>query len=664
MNARRRCAFVIALVAACLGRGAETYFPPPDDQGGWRTARDAAHARNVAGIDAAKLDAAFELIQGNTKNGGLLVLRHGWLVYERYFGLGHRDATPNLASCGKSFTSLAVGMLLAERPELFPDGLEQKVFTPRYFPAEAFPLTDPRTAEIKLGQLLAFTAGIRGNNPSYVHGRATTINPVGPDGWHAKVEDYALGRRDGRMGETPFSTASLWCGPGEGYSYASASIHLASVMLRHVTGLELQTYLEQRLAKPLGWGRWGFGYKNQPQVTHTPGGGGIALRATDMLRFGYLLLNEGRWGDRQLVPAAYVRHCAQQSPYNPHFPYSLQFNVNTHGDVPELPRDAFWKNGSGGHTIFVVPSLGLVVWKLGGRDDQYSPANTGLPASLAATEQVAARRNWKGTLADEPARMRTMQLVIAAIVDRGAASEGGGSGKLSTAKLQVPANRLLVNLMMEGRLAWFSWMNQPRYKPKLAVEWSIDGRKHTKTWQHGTDGSEWPQAFFLQRGNDPGHVRWAGHADLGAGRDGHKHHFFAKDGPARIGFVKADLSEIPRDATITRAELVLHIHDKEGLKAGAGPEAAGIGRFRHVNKNWDWDHVTFTHYAADRPWGTPIDAYPFLGDGDVSPVLWTLDRQKDLAARGYHKNGMRDYPLDLTAYVARLQQLRATLPSR
>jgi hypothetical protein len=94
------------------------------------------------------------------------------------------------------------------------------------------------------------------------------------------------------------------------------------------------------------------------------------------------------------------------------------------------------------------------------------------------------------------------------------------------------------------------------------------------------------------------------------------------------------------------------------LKAAPDAESAGAGHFRHVNKDWDWDHITFTHYAADRPWTTPLATYPFLGDGDVSPVLWSLDRQRDLAAHGYHKNANRDYPLDLTAYVARLQRLR------
>ncbi len=150
-------------------------------------------------------------------------------------------------------------------------------------------------------------------------------------------------------------------------------------------------------------------------MTHTPGGGGIALRATDMLRFGYLLLREGRWNDEQVVPAEYVRLCARRSPYNPHFPYSLQFNVNTNGDLPELPRDAFWKGGSGGHALYIVPSLDLVVWKLGGRDEQYSPSNTGLAPSPASQESITARKGWRETVDKETALRKTLELVIKAV---------------------------------------------------------------------------------------------------------------------------------------------------------------------------------------------------------------------------------------------------------
>jgi CubicO group peptidase (beta-lactamase class C family) len=392
-----------------------TYFPAADTQGGWRSLKDADQIRRVAGIDRNKLDEALAFVKGSTRNGGLLVVRRGWLVYEEYFGLGHRDATPNLASVGKSFTSIAVGILLSERPNQFPQGLDQEVFTPAFLPPEAFPLTDPRKAKIKLGQLLAMTAGIRGNNPVHVLGKEGTIDPAGPDGALAATDMVAVGKDDVEGQGRRYSTETLWCEPGGGYSYATSSIHVASMVLRHVTGMELQQYVDSRLARPLGWGTWGFGYRNVSSVRHTPGGGGIAVRATDMLRFGYLLLREGRWHDAQLVPAEYVRASTRQSPYNPHYPYSLQFNVNTNGNHADLPRDAFWKSGSGGHAIYVVPSLDLVVWKLGGRDGQFSPDNTGLPPSPAPREQVDARDGWKATVDPETALRTTLRMVIDSI---------------------------------------------------------------------------------------------------------------------------------------------------------------------------------------------------------------------------------------------------------
>jgi CubicO group peptidase (beta-lactamase class C family) len=409
---------VLMTFCGASARSADSgYFPPPDSEGGWRTLAGDEEIRRIAGLDKHKLDEAFAYVQAGTKNGGLLVVRHGWLAYEQYFGKGHRDALCNLASCGKSFTSIALGILMAERPDLFPDGLEQKIFTPTYFPPEAFPLSDPRKAEIKLGQLLSFSAGIRGNNPCYVRGQTVTIDPPGPDGATAMVDAIALGKQDGTTKGKTVSTATLWCEPGGGYSYATSSIHLASILLRHVTGRELKDYVDEKLARPLGWGRWTYAYRHAKDVTHTPGGGGIALRATDMLRFGYLLLNEGRWKDRQLVPAEYVRHCRIQSPYNPHYPYSLQFDVNSDGHAAGVPRDAFWKSGSGYHCLYVVPSLDMVVWKLGGRDQQYSPADTGMPVLPHVQAAARDRSGWKATVEEDVAEV--LARVVRAVVQQG-----------------------------------------------------------------------------------------------------------------------------------------------------------------------------------------------------------------------------------------------------
>jgi CubicO group peptidase (beta-lactamase class C family) len=141
-----------------------------------------------------------------------------------------------------------------------------------------------------------------------------------------------------------------------------------SLLLHHIAGKVMQDYIDEKLARPMEWGPWGYppGPGGVPP-TNTPGAGGIAVRATDMLRFAYLLLHQVNWRGRQLIPAAYVPLCSKPSPYDPHAPYRLQFTVNTERHVAGAPRDAFFKSGAGGFGIYVVPSLDLVIWKIAGK---------------------------------------------------------------------------------------------------------------------------------------------------------------------------------------------------------------------------------------------------------------------------------------------------------
>lgn len=478
----------------------EPYFPPPDAQGGWRRAVTAGEVRERAALDLPRLEAVFEEFSASTKNGGLLVVRHGWLAFEKYFGYGSAAATPNLASCAKSFTSIAVGILMAEHPGLFPEGLEQKIFTPAHLPADVFPLTDPAKADIKLGQLLAFTAGIRGNSPGRVAGKQVALKPPGPDGWQAMVDAVAVGRRDIVVEGRNTSTTMLWCKPGEGYSYASASIHLGSMIVRHVSGMELEQFIRTRLAEPMGWGPFTYGYKNAPEVTHTPGAGGIELRGTDMLRFCYMLLHGGRWRDRQLVPADYVKHCGAQSRYNPHSPYSLQFDVNTDGHVPGVPKDAFWKTGSGGHVLYVVPSLDLVIFKMAGRDNQYQQNNTGVPLPPESVKGGEARRNWKPTA--ELDSMQLLQRVVAATTERvdKAAKFAGTNEPLPAGTVAVGQGGVDGNMAV-GRDGTLHVIFGGRYRhgptpDRLGPEESITDLKPVNTVRIAIDGRGQPHVVF------------------------------------------------------------------------------------------------------------------------------------------------------------------------
>ena len=405
-----RCAAFILLVLSSFPEAdAANYFPPPDSEGGWRTLSEAGQIRELAGMDLSRLDQAFDFTQRCTQNGGLLVVRHGHLVFEKYFGRAHRNANPDMASTGKAYTSVACGIMLHEFRHAIPDGLDQKVFTEKYLP-EAFPLDDPRKAEITLGQLLCMTAGYHGEgtSPGMVQGKVVPLTQV-------------PGQNIRDLDKSSIRTA-LWTNAGAGYSYSSPAPHIASIVLRRVTGMELQEYINERLAKPMGWGAWAYClHRGGFTMPHANGAGSIAVHATDAVRFGYCLLHQGKWNDKQLVPADYVALCGKPSPYNSHSPYTLMFENNSDAHVAGAPRDAFYKSGAGGFGLFIVPSLDLVIYKLGGKDSQYDPALTGLPQPFAYD---GSRDNWQpiprtpfneGSLGGDDGLRRVLEMVSAAV---------------------------------------------------------------------------------------------------------------------------------------------------------------------------------------------------------------------------------------------------------
>jgi len=414
-----------AHLLARAGISATPSFPTSDSQGGW-TVLEQHSIRAAAGIDPQRMDGAFEYVKTTSRHGGLLVLRHGQLVYERYFGRANREANPNMHSIGKMFTSVSCGIMLAEHKDRFPDGLAQKVFTREFLP-EAFPLSDSRMAGIQLGNLLTMTSGLEGINYSAAapvvpveEGHTTAIahgENVSLPSWVSSDPLYdPLRNQDGSA-----LHVKMWTSPGGGYLY-SRDPHIASIVLRHVEGMELQEFVNQRLATPMGFGPWGYClHQDRGDLPHTTGESGIALRSTDALRFGYMLLNGGRWGDRQLVPRDYVDLLSRPSPFNPHSPFSLMFEVNADGHVARAPLDAFFKSGAGGCAIYVIPSLDMVIYKMTEADD---PTRNG-PKGKPPTALDASRDDWKphpfnqfcdGPVDGDTGVRRTLELVTSAVV--------------------------------------------------------------------------------------------------------------------------------------------------------------------------------------------------------------------------------------------------------
>ncbi|MGH9841483.1 MAG: hypothetical protein ACREEM_22245 [Blastocatellia bacterium] len=102
---------------------------------------------------------------------------------------------------------------------------------------------------------------------------------------------------------------------------------------------------------------------------------GLGTTARDMARFGLLVMAEGIWNGRSLLAdKQQMRELLRPSPVNPNYAHLWWLNRSPRsragGGAPELPvptapGDLFYANGALERKIYIVPSQGMVVVRLG-----------------------------------------------------------------------------------------------------------------------------------------------------------------------------------------------------------------------------------------------------------------------------------------------------------
>ena len=99
------------------------------------------------------------------------------------------------------------------------------------------------------------------------------------------------------------------------------------------------------------------------------------------------------------------------------------FEQNADGHVFGAPRDAYFKSGSGGSAIYVIPSLDMVIYKMAASNAQLNPELTGLP--LGYTPDTS-RDSWTplphdqfhdGPAGGDDSVRRLLEMVAAAVVE-------------------------------------------------------------------------------------------------------------------------------------------------------------------------------------------------------------------------------------------------------
>lgn len=336
---------------------ASAYTPPAEPAGGWRWLDAPDDVRRLAGMDPDRLEALGErqLVFNGGDSWSLAIIRHGYLVREFHTFNVLFPSRFDIWSCTKSFTSTAFGLLI-------DDARAGRVRTPVDLDTPAYdhlpaghPLSDPRKAGITIRQLLTMTAGLAGEARGVVG--MPTRTGEGPF-------EHALGLVPNRYGR---SIATLAAEPGTAWDYSDASMAHLALVFANLTDGELASYLAERVLAPVGidglsWdvqgGSGGIG-------PHTNAHTGIHISARELARFGYLFLEGGRWGDRQIVPRWWVELATRTSqPHNPD--YGFLWWVNTAGTKwPALPRDAYAAIGYRSNRCYVIPSLDLVVARVG-----------------------------------------------------------------------------------------------------------------------------------------------------------------------------------------------------------------------------------------------------------------------------------------------------------
>ncbi len=304
---------------------------------GWELASLEDHA-----IDRAKMGLADEFAENDPLSRAVLVIKDGYLVFERYYHGGGVDESTNLHSVTKSFSSALVGLLV-------DDGLVNSTSQKMVDLMSEY----PEFEGIRLHHALTHTTGL-----SWSEEGLPWENWVASDDWVTE----ALSR-------------GFVAPPGRGFKYSSGNSHFLTSLVYDQTGTFPGEIAKERLFDPLGipfkvfdkpvsYSRWRDYVQPLSQSWRRDtrgieiGATCLYLTARDMAKFGFLYLNRGFWDGEQVIPEDWVIASTQEHVTDIYgrYSYGYQWWITRVAGQP-----AFLASGFGGQIIGVIPSLDLVV---------------------------------------------------------------------------------------------------------------------------------------------------------------------------------------------------------------------------------------------------------------------------------------------------------------
>ncbi len=314
----------------------------------------------------------------------LLIEHQGKLVFERYWPgeddsvagplgyVDHGSATlHDIRSITKSVTSLLLGIALGGS---WKDALARPITT--FFPEREN--LRSRLNVVTLHHVLTMTAGLA---------------------WNETIVPYTDDRNDyGRLVTTEdpvgFVLAKeLHDPPGSRWNYNSGLTDLTAGVIENLTGQPLTDYADEMLFGPLGitdyeWLR----PRAWPKDVFPSAGAGLRMRARDLAKVASLLVHDGTWHGRRIVPEDWLS--VSTTPHVQDFPWSSGGvygygyfwypGTVKDGRSPIHGRTVIRASGFGNQGLFVVPDAGLAITVFAGNyEDNSRSVDTRLMGLIA-----------------------------------------------------------------------------------------------------------------------------------------------------------------------------------------------------------------------------------------------------------------------------------------
>jgi CubicO group peptidase (beta-lactamase class C family) len=147
--------------------------------------------------------------------------------------------------------------------------------------------------------------------------------------------------------------------PGTVFNFNSGNTVALATALEKAVGREFPAYARAKLFERLDFGLSDWVY--MPEGREPAFASGLRLRPRDTAKLGQIMLTDGKWHDRQVLPKGWATE-STRSRINGPGAYSYGYHWWL-GNSLHAGRDEQWFAGvgSGGQRLFIVPRLELVV---------------------------------------------------------------------------------------------------------------------------------------------------------------------------------------------------------------------------------------------------------------------------------------------------------------